>query len=50
MIHLQPQEFWQGKRVIEMKKERPKWFSKNLLQKTTQAPSESKDVKPTDLA
>ncbi|XP_061377675.1 large ribosomal subunit protein bL32m isoform X2 [Danaus plexippus] len=45
-----PQEFWQGKRVIEMKKERPKWFSKNLLQKTTQAPSESKDVKPTDLA
>ncbi|KAI5646539.1 hypothetical protein NE865_01472 [Phthorimaea operculella] len=43
-------EFWQGKRVIEMKKERPKWFSKNLLQKTTQQPSNATDVKPTDLA
>ncbi|CAH2105590.1 unnamed protein product [Euphydryas editha] len=46
----EPKEFWQGKRIIEMKKERPQWFSKNLLQKTTQQPSESKDVKPTDLA
>ncbi|CAH0725192.1 unnamed protein product, partial [Brenthis ino] len=43
-------EFWQGKRIIEMKKDRPQWFSKNLLQKSTQQPSESKDVKPTDLA
>ncbi|XP_047528888.1 39S ribosomal protein L32, mitochondrial [Vanessa atalanta] len=43
-------EFWQGKRIVEMKKERPQWFSKNLLQKTTQQPSDSKDVKPTDLA
>ncbi|CAK1546147.1 unnamed protein product [Leptosia nina] len=46
----QPKEFWQGKRIIEMKKERPQFFSKNLLQKTTQQPSESTDVKPTDLA
>ncbi|XP_041970446.1 39S ribosomal protein L32, mitochondrial [Aricia agestis] len=45
-----PQEFWKGKRIIEMKKERPKWFSKNLLEKTTQQPSSSTDVKPTDLA
>lgn len=33
-----------------MKKDRPQWFSKNLLQKTTKAPSKSTDVKPTDLA
>ncbi|XP_038220202.1 39S ribosomal protein L32, mitochondrial [Zerene cesonia] len=46
----QPKEFWEGKRIIEMKKERPTFFSKNLLQKTTQQPSESTDVKPTDLA
>ncbi|XP_075971757.1 mitochondrial ribosomal protein L32 [Anticarsia gemmatalis] len=46
----QPKEFWKGKRIIEMKKERPQWFSKNLLQKTTQQPSKSTDVKPTDLA
>ncbi|CAG4993412.1 unnamed protein product [Parnassius apollo] len=45
-----PKEFWEGKRIIEMKKERPQWFSKNLLQKSTQQPSNSKDVKPTDLA
>ncbi|XP_068631215.1 large ribosomal subunit protein bL32m [Battus philenor] len=45
-----PKEFWEGKRIIEMKKERPQWFSKNLLQKTTQQPSSSTDVKPTDLA
>ncbi|XP_013190197.1 large ribosomal subunit protein bL32m [Amyelois transitella] len=46
----QPPEFWKGKRIIEMQKERPQWFSKNLLQKTTQKPSDSTDVKPTDLA
>ncbi|KAF9414121.1 hypothetical protein HW555_007880 [Spodoptera exigua] len=45
-----PKEFWKGKRIIEMKKERPQWFSKNLLEKTTQQPSKSTDVKPTDLA
>ncbi|XP_014366787.2 39S ribosomal protein L32, mitochondrial [Papilio machaon] len=45
-----PNEFWNGKRVVEMKKERPQWFSKNLLQKSTQQPSDSTDVKPTDLA
>lgn len=41
---------FQGKRIVEMKKERPSWFSKNLLQKTTAQPSTSKDVKPTELA
>ncbi|XP_050667694.1 39S ribosomal protein L32, mitochondrial [Leptidea sinapis] len=46
----QPKEMWQGKRIIEMKKERPQFFCKNLLQKTTQQPSNSTDVKPTDLA
>ncbi|XP_052749223.1 39S ribosomal protein L32, mitochondrial isoform X2 [Galleria mellonella] len=46
----QPNEFWKGKRIIEMKKERPQWFSRNLLQKSTQQPSTSTDVKPTDLA
>ncbi|CAH0605403.1 unnamed protein product [Chrysodeixis includens] len=46
----EPKEFWNGKRIIEMKKERPQWFSKNLLQRTTQQPSQSTDVKPTDLA
>ncbi|CAH0407433.1 unnamed protein product [Chilo suppressalis] len=46
----QKSEFWNGKRIVEMKKERPSWFSKNLLQKSTQEPSDSKDVKPIDLA
>lgn len=46
----EPKEFWKGKRIIEMKKERPQWFSKNLLQKTTQKPSKSTEIKPTDLA
>lgn len=46
----QQKEFWNGKRIVEMKKERPQWFSKNLLQKSTQQPSKSTDVKPTDLA
>jgi len=43
--------FWfQGKRIVEMKKERPSWFSKNLLEKSTAQPSNSGDVKPTELA
>lgn len=45
----QPQEFWQGKRIVEMPKARPAWFSKNLLQKTTQPAATTKEVKPTDL-
>lgn len=44
-----PEEFFEGKRIVEMKKQRPPWFSKNLLQGTTQQPAETKDVKPTDL-
>lgn len=46
----EPKEYWKGKRIIEMEKERPSWFSKNLLQKSTQQPSKSTAVKPTDLA
>lgn len=40
-------EFWNGKRIVEMKKARPHWFSKNLMQKTTK-PTET-EVKPNDL-
>lgn len=40
----------QGKRIIELKKEKPSWFSKNLLQRTTVGNSDSKDVKPSELA
>nr|CAD7203445.1 unnamed protein product [Timema douglasi] len=39
-----------GKRIVEMNKPRPTWFSKNLLQKTTSPPSSSTDVKPSELA
>lgn len=42
-------EFWKGKRIVEMEKPRPMWFSKNLLQKTTQPNSKSKAVKPDEL-
>lgn len=45
----QPSEYWKGKRIVEIQKPRPAWFSKNLLQKTTQGPAETKDVKPSDL-
>lgn len=43
------EEFWKGKRIIEMEKPRPMWFSKNLLQKTTQQNSDTKKVKPDEL-
>ncbi|KAH8326843.1 hypothetical protein KR067_013095 [Drosophila pandora] len=39
-----------SKRIVEMKKPRPMWFTKNLLQKSTQPLSETKEVKPSDLA
>ncbi|KAL1132293.1 hypothetical protein AAG570_010250 [Ranatra chinensis] len=42
--------FWKGKRIVEMKKPRPPWFSKNLLQKSTAETSDATAVKPTDLA
>lgn len=53
----QPAEFWNGRRIIEMEKPRPQWFSKNLLQKTTQPNADTKEVeisstielKPTNL-
>lgn len=45
----QPQEFWNDKRVVEIARPRPAWFSKNLLQKTTQPAATTKEVKPNDL-
>lgn len=45
----QTTEFWKGKRIVEMKKQRPMWFSKNLIQKTTQPLATTKEVKPNDL-
>lgn len=38
-------EFWEGKRIVEMKKPRPTWFSKNLLQKSTQQNATTTEVK-----
>lgn len=46
----QSAEELKGKRIVEMKKPRPMWFTKNLLQKSTQQLSETKEVKPSDLA
>ena len=43
-------EFWKNQRVVEMPKKRPSWFHRNLLEPTTQEPSDKKDVKPTHLA
>lgn len=45
----QPEEFFMGKRIVEMEKPRPQWFSKNLLQKTTQQNATTKEVKPEEL-
>uniref|UniRef100_A0A182T129 Alpha-ketoglutarate-dependent dioxygenase AlkB-like domain-containing protein n=1 Tax=Anopheles maculatus TaxID=74869 RepID=A0A182T129_9DIPT len=43
----QPAEFWEGKRIVEMEKPRPTWFSKNLLQKSTQPSApEPDELKP----
>ncbi|XP_017477469.1 PREDICTED: 39S ribosomal protein L32, mitochondrial [Rhagoletis zephyria] len=36
-------------RVVEMEKARPVWFSKNLMQKTTVQPENTKEVKPSNL-
>lgn len=44
-----PSEFWNGKRIVEMEKPRPNWFSQNLLQQTTQQPATTSDVKPSQL-
>ncbi|XP_008558929.1 39S ribosomal protein L32, mitochondrial [Microplitis demolitor] len=43
-------QFWKGQRIVELPKPRPAWFHSNLLQPTTQEPSESTEVKPTELA
>ncbi|XP_015588462.1 39S ribosomal protein L32, mitochondrial isoform X2 [Cephus cinctus] len=43
-------EFWKNQRVVEVPKKRPQWFHQNLMQPTTQNASDSKEVKPTELA
>uniref|UniRef100_A0A2M4C0P5 Large ribosomal subunit protein bL32m n=1 Tax=Anopheles marajoara TaxID=58244 RepID=A0A2M4C0P5_9DIPT len=40
----QPVEFWQDKRIVEMDKPRPPWFSRNLLQKATQTADPDPDA------
>ncbi|CAD6215514.1 GSCOCG00000323001-RA-CDS [Cotesia congregata] len=45
-----PAEFWKGQRIVELPKPRPAWFHSNLMQPTTQEPSQSTEVKPTELA
>ncbi|XP_058445407.1 large ribosomal subunit protein bL32m [Malaya genurostris] len=40
----QPEEFWMGKRIVEMEKTRPTWFGKNLLQRSTEQQTE--EIKP----
>ncbi|KAM8703955.1 hypothetical protein ACLKA7_008561 [Drosophila subpalustris] len=45
----QSADYLKGKRIVEMQKPRPMWFTKNLLQKSTQQSSETKEVKPSDL-
>lgn len=45
-----PDEFWKGKRIVEMEKPRPNWFSRNLMQKSTQpAATTTAAVKPDEL-
>nr|ABM55611.1 mitochondrial ribosomal protein L32-like protein [Maconellicoccus hirsutus] len=44
-----PSEYWEGKRIIELPKPRPPWFSRNLLQKSTTTTSELTDVQPDKL-
>lgn len=45
----QADEFWKGKRIVEMEKPRPMWFGKNLLQRSTLKNAETKQVKPEEL-
>lgn len=40
----QSPEFWQGKRIVEMERPRPSWFSKNLMQKSTQPNATTKEI------
>lgn len=43
-------DFWKKQRVVEMPKKRPDWFHQNLLEPSTAEPSDSKDIKPSELA
>lgn len=39
-----------GKRIVEIPRKRPPWFTQNLLQKSTQQSSDSTEIKPNNLA
>lgn len=41
---------YNGQPIVEMPKPRPAWFSKNLLQQSTQQPATTKDVEPFGLS
>ncbi|XP_058834867.1 large ribosomal subunit protein bL32m [Topomyia yanbarensis] len=41
----QSEEYWMGKRIVEMEKSRPVWFGKNLLQRSTEE-QQPAEVKP----
>ncbi|KAL3279417.1 hypothetical protein HHI36_016928 [Cryptolaemus montrouzieri] len=43
-------EYHEGQQIIEMKRPRPSWFSKNLVQQTSKKPAATKDVKPSGLS
>ncbi|XP_008210206.1 39S ribosomal protein L32, mitochondrial [Nasonia vitripennis] len=43
-------QFWKNQRIVEVPKKRPSWFQQNLLESTTQKLSDSKEIKPNDLA
>ncbi|XP_015522607.1 large ribosomal subunit protein bL32m [Neodiprion pinetum] len=43
-------DYWKNKKIVEVPRKRPNWFQKNLLQRTTEVPSDSKEVEPTHLA
>lgn len=44
------EELWKGKRIVEMEKPRPQFFSKNLLQKSTQQNAQTAEIiKPDQL-
>ncbi|XP_011505544.1 PREDICTED: 39S ribosomal protein L32, mitochondrial [Ceratosolen solmsi marchali] len=46
---LKPDQFWQGRPIVELPKKRPTWFHQNLLEPTTQKLSDSKEVEPNNL-
>lgn len=50
LLHVLMLRIFQGKRIVELPKERPPWFSRNLLQRSTTTTSDQTDVQPDKLA